>query len=106
VVGKDGNVDALPTVIIEAMASARAVVSTRVSGIPEMIVEGETGLLCEPGDARGLADALEALLVDPAGAEAMGIAGRKRAEALFDLYTNARTIRDLIRSRGSVGSAA
>jgi glycosyltransferase involved in cell wall biosynthesis len=106
VVGKDGNVDALPTVIIEAMASARVVVSTRVSGIPEMIVDHETGLLCEPGDARGLASALEALLADPARAEAMGVAGRRRAEMLFDLYVNARTIRDLIRSRGAVGTAA
>ena len=71
-----------------------------------MVVEGETGLLCEPGDAHGLADALDVLLADSAGAEAMGVAGRKRAETLFDLYTNARTIRDLIRSRGVVGSAA
>jgi len=106
VVGNDGNVDALPTVVIEAMASARAVVSTRLSGVPEMIVEGETGLLCEPGDTHALADALDSILADPGRAEAMGAAGRKRAESLFDLYTNARTIRDLIRSRGSVGSAA
>jgi glycosyltransferase involved in cell wall biosynthesis len=106
VVGEDGNVDALPTVIIEAMASARAVVSTRLSGIPEMVVDGETGLLVDPGDTRGMTDAIAGLLQDPARAESMGVVGRRRAETLFDLFVNARMIRDLIRGRSVVGDAA
>lgn len=106
VVGGDGNIDALPTVIIEAMASGRAVISTRLSGIPEMIVDGETGLLVEPGDAQGLAAAIATVIRDPARAAAMGVAGRRRAETLFDLFVNAGTIRDLIRARMTVGAAA
>jgi glycosyltransferase involved in cell wall biosynthesis len=105
IVGEDGNVDALPTVIIEAMATARAVVSTRLSGIPEMVVNGETGLLVEPADAAALAGAIAALLDEPERAHAMGRAGRRRAEELFDLFVNARVIRDLIRGRFAVAKA-
>jgi colanic acid/amylovoran biosynthesis glycosyltransferase len=98
IVGSDGNVDALPTVIIEAMATARPVISTRLSGIPEMIVDGETGLLAEPSDPVSLARAITDLLATPDRAVAMGLAARRRAEQLFDLTTNAGQIRRLIRS--------
>ena len=64
------------------------VVTTTVTGGPEIVAEGETGLLCEPGDPISLADALEVLLLDPERARAMGLAGRRRAERLFDLTTN------------------
>lgn len=88
IVGGDGNVDALPTALLEGMACGLPLVSTRLSGIPEIVVDGENGLLVEPGDADALAGALEAVLDDPARAAAMGEAGRKRAEALFDLRRN------------------
>lgn len=87
--GRDGNVDALPTVLLEAMARARPVVSTRLSGIPEIVDEGVTGLLVEPGDAATLADALQSVLEDRARAVQMGLFGRERAERLFDLDRNA-----------------
>jgi len=96
VVGADGNVDALPTVLLEAMGAARPVVSSRLSGIPEIVVDGETGLLVPPNDAERLADALQCVLGDPVRAAAMGRAGRARAEALFDLHRNAGEIRRLI----------
>lgn len=94
VVGEDGNVDALPTVLLEAMACARPVVSTRLSGIPEIVDDGATGLLVPPRDAAALADALQALLADPARAAAMGRAGRARAEERFDLHRNAAVLRE------------
>src|SRR5467141_3548279 len=59
-----GASDVFPTVIIEAMTAARPVVSTRLAGIPESVVHGETGLLVSPGDTTELAQALEQLMRD------------------------------------------
>ncbi|GAB4369999.1 MAG: glycosyltransferase family 4 protein [Acidobacteriota bacterium] len=85
VIGRDGNRDGLPTVILEAMASGLPVVSTRVTGIPEAVVDGVTGRLVEPGDVAGLADALAAMLADPAACAAMGRAARERVLERFDV---------------------
>lgn len=95
IVAEDGNVDALPTALLEGMASGVPLVSTKLSGIPEIIVDGENGLLVEPGDAAALADALGAILSDPVRAASMGEAGRRRAEALFDLRRNVAVLRDM-----------
>jgi colanic acid/amylovoran biosynthesis glycosyltransferase len=89
VITPDGDRDGLPTVLLEAMGKGIPVVTTTVTGGPEIVAEGETGLLCNPGDPVGLADALETLILDPQRARAMGAAGRRRAERLFDLTTNA-----------------
>lgn len=88
VITPDGDRDGLPTVLLEAMGKGIPVVTTTVTGGPEIVAEGETGLLCDPGDQVSLADALETLLLDPPRARAMGAAGRRRAELLFDLTTN------------------
>jgi alpha-maltose-1-phosphate synthase len=77
----------LGIVNLEAMACATAVVASRVGGIPEVVDDGETGLLVPPEDPAALADALNSLLRDPARAAAMGLAGRKRAEAEFSWDT-------------------
>jgi starch synthase len=73
----------LGIVNLEAMACGTAVVGSQVGGIPEVVVDGETGLLVPPGDPAALAAALNALVLDPARAAAMGAAGRKRAVAEF-----------------------
>jgi alpha-maltose-1-phosphate synthase len=73
----------LGIVNLEAMACGTAVVGTRVGGIPEVVADGETGLLVPPEDPEALAVALNVLLRDPGRARAMGQAGRARAVAEF-----------------------
>jgi glycosyltransferase involved in cell wall biosynthesis len=89
VVDSKGASDILPTVITEAMACRLPVVSTKLAGIPEMVADGETGLLVEPGDDRALADAIAQLAADPALRKRLGEAGRLRAEKLFALSITA-----------------
>ena len=73
----------LGIVNLEAMACGTAVVGSRTGGIPEVVADGETGLLVPPGEPQALAEALNALIRDPDRAAAMGQAGRKRAVAEF-----------------------
>lgn len=70
-------------VALEAMAAARPLVASRVSALPEIVVDLETGLLVPPGDAAALAEAIAGLLADPAWAQAMGQAGRARLVEAF-----------------------
>jgi colanic acid/amylovoran biosynthesis glycosyltransferase len=95
VVARNGNRDGLPTTILEAMASGLPVVSTPVTGIPEAVVNGETGALVPERDPEALADALQDLLEDPKLREKLGIAGRRRAEDLFELRSNVSRLRQL-----------
>ncbi len=88
VIGTSGDRDGLPTVLLEAMAMALPVISTRVAGIPEIVVDGETGRLVPEKDPRLLAEAMAEMLRDPERARTWGEQGRKRAEALFDLDRN------------------
>ena len=71
--------------VLEAMLCARPVVATAVSSIPEIVADGETGLLVPPEDPAALADAVNVLLDDPARAAGMGDAGRIRARAEFSV---------------------
>ncbi|MDX6274589.1 MAG: alpha-maltose-phosphate synthase [Frankiales bacterium] len=73
----------LGIVNLEAMACATPVVASRVGGIPEVVVDGATGLLVEPADEPGLAAAVNELLANPDKATAMGAAGRERAVSEF-----------------------
>ena len=73
----------LPIAILEAMATALPVVATRVGGIPELVVEGETGLLVEPEDSAGLAAAIAELAADPDRRRSFGRAGARRVEEHF-----------------------
>ncbi len=77
----------LGIVNLEAMACGTAVVASRVGGIPEVVADGETGLLVPPEDPGALAAALTALLQDPGRAARMGAAGRARAVAEFSWQT-------------------
>lgn len=68
---------------IEAMASGTPVICSRVGGLPEVVVDGDSGLVVEPGDVRGLRAAIETLARDPARAEGMGLAARRRVLTHF-----------------------
>lgn len=74
--------DPLPGVVREAMSAGRAIIGTRTGGIPDMVGDGVNGLLVEPGDVEGLADAMRRLLDDQALADAFGAAGRASLAAL------------------------
>jgi glycosyltransferase involved in cell wall biosynthesis len=72
-------------VLIEAMASHKPVIATRIGGMPEIVREGETGILVRPEDPRDLAGAMLELLRDPGRRRTMGDAGRRRVETHFGL---------------------
>jgi glycosyltransferase involved in cell wall biosynthesis len=76
--------EGLGVAALEAMAMAKPVVASDAGGLPESVVQGETGVVVPAGDARALAEALIALLQDQARARRMGEAGRARAEAVYD----------------------
>ena len=71
--------------IREALACERPVVATDLEGMPELVLDGETGLLVPPRTPAALADAIVRLVSDPTAAQTMARAGRKRVEALFSL---------------------
>jgi len=87
-----GGMDNLPTVIMEAMAAGLPVVSTRIGGIPEMVVENETGFLVQPEDAMALVGAIEKVTNDRSLGQRLGQAGHERAQKLFSIEKNARDL--------------
>ena len=89
---RTGDMDGIPTVFMEALATARPVVSCAVSGIPELVRDGETGLLVPPDDAAALADAVERLAAAPALRARLGAQGRALVERQHDQDRNARRV--------------
>ncbi len=79
-------------VLVEAMAMGRAIVATAVGGVPDVVLAGRTGLLVQPADPVALADAVRALLDDPARAARLGAAGRARAESSFSLGAHVHAV--------------
>jgi len=77
--------EGMPYAPLEAMASGRAVVATRTGGVPDMIVDGESGVLVSVDDPTRLAQSITALLADPARAEALGAAARARVREHYTL---------------------
>ena len=100
VVDAEGGMDNLPTVIMEAMATGLPVISTDIGGIPEMVVQNETGFLVRPGDAEALAGAIEKVIGDRPLAERLGHAGYQRAQELFSIEKNVRDLCALVDNAG------
>jgi colanic acid/amylovoran biosynthesis glycosyltransferase len=96
VVDPQGGMDNLPTVIMEAMATGLPVISTDIGGIPEMVVQNETGLLVQPGDSVGLAGAIEKVIYARSLGQKLGQAGYERAQKLFAIEKNVRALCALI----------
>lgn len=97
VVAQSGDQDGIPVSLMEAMAVGVPVVSTRVSGIPELIEADAEGLLAEPGDAEGLAAAIESLIKSPEMAAEMARAARNKIESEFETEHNAAILAGRIR---------
>ena len=87
-----------PMSVMEAMAAGLPVVSTAVGGVPELVREGETGLLVPSEDAGALARALQALVDDSVRRQAMGAAARQHAIAHFDIRHTVRGYEQLYES--------
>lgn len=91
--GSDGNADGLPTVILEAMALGTPVVATPVTGIPEAVIDGETGRLVAEGAPSALAEALVALSADPGERGRLAAAARRHVETNFASTRQAEELR-------------
>ena len=96
VLDPDGGMDNLPTVVMEAMATGLPIVSTAIGGIPEMVIEKETGFLVQPGDFVALAHAIKKVINNGALAQRLGRAGYERAQKLFSIDKNVRELCTLI----------
>jgi glycosyltransferase involved in cell wall biosynthesis len=114
VVTPDGDRDGIPVVLMEAGAVGLPLISTQVSGIPELVRHGQTGWLVPPGDTAALADAIAALDADPALRACLGQNARALVEAEFAIESNAlhlaalfhNTYQQWKRSRGVAFSQA
>jgi glycosyltransferase involved in cell wall biosynthesis len=102
-IARDGDRDGLPNVLVEAQSQALACVATRVSAIPELVRDGETGVLVDENDPEALARALETLISSPARRRALGQAGQARVVESFALDAN---LERLARKFGLAASGA
>jgi len=98
--GSDGSLDGIPNVLVEAMAMELPVVSTTVSGIPELIQDQVDGLLVPPRDEQSLTAALARLLDDPDLRQRLGQRGRQTVIEKFDIEANVRAVYDLFANCG------
>ncbi len=99
------TLDAMPTVIKEAIAVGLPVVASDMAGIPEILDQGRCGMLVPPGDVTALAEAIHSLLSDPARRRVLADAGRGHAERTFDLWANGQALaRQLQSTRRAVAS--
>ncbi len=92
IIGADGNRDGLPTVLLEAMATGAACVSTDVTGVPEIIEHESDGLVVPQNNPNALADGLERLLLDPELRARFALAGRAKVQRAFDVRQNVGTL--------------
>lgn len=91
-VAKDGDRDGLPNVLMEAQSQALAVAATETAGIPELIIDGETGLLTPADEPAALANALARLIGDAALRHRLGVAGFERVRSAFSLDAGIDTL--------------
>ena len=105
-VAPDGDSEGSPVSVMEAQLSGLPVVSTRHAGIPEVVLEGETGLLVDEGDVAGMAAAIARLAADPALAERLGRAAARRAGSAFTVAHHLEAVAGLVERVVAEGGAA
>jgi glycosyltransferase involved in cell wall biosynthesis len=96
--------EGIPVALMEAMASGIPVVATSISGVPELVRNGDTGWLVPPEDAQALADALSQIHKDPAEAKQRACSGRKWVLDEFELSSNAKRLSLLFAQSGLCSS--
>jgi colanic acid/amylovoran biosynthesis glycosyltransferase len=97
VIERTGFMDGIPVALIEAMAVGVPVVASRLSGVPELVRDGETGLLAEQGNPDSLRRALELTLLDPVAAGRRVTAARRLVEREFDVHASSGRMAELLR---------
>jgi glycosyltransferase involved in cell wall biosynthesis len=106
IIAEDGDRDGIPNVILEAMACALPVISTRVSGVPEVVVDGQTGILLETADPERIAAAVAGLLESPTVAEALGRNAADFVRREFDIRRNVVRLIELLSEAAPSGVTA
>lgn len=101
-IAEDGDRDGIPNVIAEAMAVGVPVIASDISGIPELVSHGQTGLLVRSRDPEGIARAMQRLLEDPPLAQRLARAARGRLERDFNLWERTRELHALISDPGDL----
>ena len=96
VVAPDGDMDGIPNTLIEAMALGIPVVTTSLSGIPELVIDGQTGVVVRPGDPEELAAGLQRVVEDPEAATRRAAAGLAKVGAEFDITESAAAMASLL----------
>ncbi|SFA92025.1 Glycosyltransferase involved in cell wall bisynthesis [Rhizobium sp. NFR07] len=97
-IGRDGDRDGLPNVLVEAASQRILCISTTISGIPELFVDGENGLLVEPENPQALADALEKAIRNPSERDRMAANAEAKVRGHFDHRTSIRDLEVLFSS--------
>jgi glycosyltransferase involved in cell wall biosynthesis len=106
VTARDGQMEGIPVALMEGMAAGLPVVATRLSGIPELVQDGVTGLLVPERDPAALAAAMERLAADPALAARLAEAGRRAVREQHDLARNVARLRALLTGAASSSPAS
>jgi glycosyltransferase involved in cell wall biosynthesis len=96
VVLDNGFAEGIPVALMEALAAELPVVTTRLTGIPELVIDGETGMLATPGDPDDLARVIAGVLADPAGAARRAAAGRQHVATEFDVRVSGQRMHQLL----------
>jgi colanic acid/amylovoran biosynthesis glycosyltransferase len=96
-IARNGDSDGIPVALMEAMSLGIPVVTTRVSGIPELVADGETGFLVPPGNVSALADCLRRVAKNPARARAVGLSGQEHVRQKFSREAEASALGEGIR---------
>jgi glycosyltransferase involved in cell wall biosynthesis len=87
--------EGLPLTVLEAMAARRPVIATSVGGIPEVVLDGETGILVPPADPHALAVGIRSLLADPTRARHLALAGQQRGRREFSVSSMVQRVSEV-----------